>query len=221
MAEDDGNLTPEGGGKKSPKKPKATSPKKPIRQWLDIRPKGAELSGKVVSNESGRKNRGGRTSAPIDWKPVFLYHLGLRGNVARACRVAGVSRVAVYAAREADEEFALGWAVALRTAGDILEEEAWRRGVEGVDKVTIQGGVAIKSKEYDGHLLAMLLKAAKPDKYRSKEPGRIKLTPELARTMTREQLNLIQQGVPVAVVLTMRDQPKQIAAPKPPEATEQ
>src|SRR5262249_10255556 len=157
---------------------------------------------KDVSIATGKRGRGRPRAGTRDWKRAFLNHLSIRGNVARACRFAGVHRTAAYKARQQDGEFELAWAIAMRTAGDLLEEEAWRRAVEGVDRATVSAGVIAYWKEYSDSLLSLLLRAAKPEKYRTKEPpGRVPLTYELARSMNLEQLNLVAQGVPVAIVL--------------------
>jgi hypothetical protein len=74
----------------------------------------------------------GRRNNPRSWRARFLQELSLWGNVARACRMAKVSRTAAYHARETDAEFRAKWDEALEIACDGLEEEARRRAVVGV-----------------------------------------------------------------------------------------
>jgi hypothetical protein len=57
-------------------------------------------------------------------------------------------------------------------AADALEREAWRRGVEGIDRsIMYQGQVVASSKEYSNRLLELLLKAHGPAKYKERVPS--------------------------------------------------
>lgn len=48
----------------------------------------------------------------------------------------------------------------------LVEDEAWRRGVEGVDEDVYQGGELVGSKRvYDSSLLKLWLQGNAPDKY--------------------------------------------------------
>src|SRR5215217_265766 len=58
------------------------------------------------------------------------------GNVSHACRQAGVSRSALYEWRASDPAFAAAMAEAGEEATDLLEEEARRRAIEGVGRLT-------------------------------------------------------------------------------------
>jgi hypothetical protein len=84
-----------------------------------------------------------------------------------ACRAAGYARRCVYRWRGQDPAFADAWATAMQMAGDLLEEEADRRGRDGVDVPVFHKGEAcgVKRKYADGLLLARL-KAIRPEKYR-------------------------------------------------------
>ena len=86
-----------------------------------------------------------------------------------ACRAAGYARRCVYRWRAQDAAFAAAWANALQMAGDLLEEEADRRGRDGVDVPVFHRGEAcgVKRKYADGLLLARL-KAIRPEKYRDR-----------------------------------------------------
>ena len=81
----------------------------------------------------------------------------------------GVSRVCVYEHRNGDEAFAKLWDEAEQEAADKLEREAWRRGVEGVDKpIVYQGEVTGTYKEYSDRMLELLLKAHRGAKFRER-----------------------------------------------------
>ena len=97
---------------------------------------------------------------------LFLSKLTECGNVTRACRAANVARSTVNRRRQVDPEFAAKWMEALDEAGDDLELEARRRAVEGVERSIIRNGEVVATvREYSDRLLAILLKAAKPEKY--------------------------------------------------------
>jgi hypothetical protein len=75
----------------------------------------------------------------------------------------------VYDRRDADPDFATAWDDAEQEAADALEREAWRRGVEGVDRpIMYQGQVVASSKEYSDRMLELLLKAHRPSKYKDR-----------------------------------------------------
>lgn len=113
----------------------------------------------------------------------FLAALAEMPNVARACRMAGVSRVCVYDHRESDAEFASEWEDALQDGIELLEQRAWERAQTDSDTLTI-----------------FLLKAHKPDKYRETvrnehtgaDGGPIKL--EDVRQMSDAELHEILEG---------------------------
>ena len=69
-----------------------------------------------------------------DWKPAFIEALRETGNVTRAARYAGRSRNQAYHVRRHSEDFAAQWDEALGEGIDLLEAEAWRRAVIGVEK---------------------------------------------------------------------------------------
>jgi hypothetical protein len=86
-----------------------------------------------------------------------------------ACEAAGYSRSSVYDWRKADREFAERWAHAVHIAGDLLEEEADRRGRDGYDEpVFFQGSEVGAKRKYSDALLLARLKAIRPDQYRER-----------------------------------------------------
>ena len=99
---------------------------------------------------------------------IFLDKLSDCGNVRRAADEAGVSPRLLYWHRKQSPEFAEAWQEALTEAIEsVLEPEALRRAVEGVQKPVYQQGELVGHvREYSDTLLIFLLKAARPDKYR-------------------------------------------------------
>ena len=72
-----------------------------------------------------------------DWQSAFLATLGITANVAGACRAAGVSRQAAYAARTRHPGFRAAWDEALADAVDTLEAVAWERARSSSDTLLI------------------------------------------------------------------------------------
>lgn len=89
--------------------------------------------------------------------------------VRAASAMAGYARRSVYRWRLQDTAFAARWTDALQMAGDLLEEEADRRGRDGYDVPVFYEGerCGTKRKYADGLLLARL-KAIRPEQYRQR-----------------------------------------------------
>jgi hypothetical protein len=112
------------------------------------------------------------------WRSRFVEALGQSGNVALACRAAGVARSSVYELRNRDPEFAAAWSGALEEACDALEAEARRRAMEGMPqkKFTRSGepildpetGEQYVERVYSDQLLVFLLKGHRPERYRER-----------------------------------------------------
>jgi len=72
----------------------------------------------------------------------------------------------VYRWRAEDKTFAAAWDKAIEIGADLLEEEAMRRAVTGVQRPVFQGGRLVGHvRDYSDTLLIFLLKGAKPQKY--------------------------------------------------------
>lgn len=102
------------------------------------------------------------------WWAKFLAALSQSGNVLLSCKAAGLkSRNTAYVHRRKSPRFARRWDDALEDATDILEAEARRRGVRGIDRpVFYKGEQCGVVKEYSDTLLVLLLKANRPEKFR-------------------------------------------------------
>lgn len=91
------------------------------------------------------------------------------GNVSVACEAIGEPRNTVYGWRNADPTFAEAWARAKDLSGDVLEDEATRRAVHGVEEPVFHKGIEVATvRKYSDTLLIFLLKGAKPDKYKDR-----------------------------------------------------
>lgn len=98
---------------------------------------------------------------------VFLTALENGHSVRAACGMARYARRSVYRWRNEDPEFAARWATAVQMAGDLLEEEADRRGRDGYDvPVFHRGKVCGAKRRYADTLLLARLKAIRPEQYR-------------------------------------------------------
>ena len=100
----------------------------------------------------------------------FLKALADTGSVTAAVAVTGTSRSRVYELRKVDPAFAAEWDEAEEIAADRLENEARRRGVEGVPEPLVSGGRIVRDddgqpiaiRRYSDALLLALLKAHRP-----------------------------------------------------------
>ena len=98
---------------------------------------------------------------------VFIQALAECGNVSDACKAAFVNRETAYEHKRNNAGFATAWDDAIETAIDRLEKEAIRRGRDGVNEpVFYQGEECGVIRKYSDSLLALLLKAHRPEKYR-------------------------------------------------------
>ena len=104
-----------------------------------------------------------------EWKQKFIAALGTSGNITTAAKSAGIARTYPYEVRSSDADFAQEWDSAMEEAADLIEAEARRRAVEGVDEpVFYQGEKCGVIRKYSDALLITLLRAAKPEKYRER-----------------------------------------------------
>jgi hypothetical protein len=100
-----------------------------------------------------------------DWAPAFLAALRDTGMVSQACEAAGVGRRTVYDRRARDRAFALAWADELERAVEVMEAEAYRRAVHGVERPVTIAGQRELVREHSDRLLLFLLRARRPEVY--------------------------------------------------------
>jgi len=102
-------------------------------------------------------------------KDKFLKALAQGASVTKAAQRAGFARQYAYELRDEDEEFAEAWDVAVEAGTDALEDEAVRRGKEGVRKPVYQGGkLAGYVREYSDTLLIFMLKGRRPETFKER-----------------------------------------------------
>jgi hypothetical protein len=92
----------------------------------------------MVANGKPRKS-----NAPQGWQPAFLAALIQTGRVLRALEAAGISKSAAYEQRQKDEAFRKAWDEALLESAAVLEEEARRRAIDGVQRLKFHEGLMI------------------------------------------------------------------------------
>lgn len=102
-------------------------------------------------------------------KEKFLQRLSWDANVTASAKAIDVSRRRMYEERDHDPEFAVAWDEAVEAAVDRLEQEAWRRATEGVEKpITFQGKITGHFNEYSDRLLEFLLKGRRADTFKDR-----------------------------------------------------
>ena len=100
------------------------------------------------------------------WIDLFLRELRVHGLINTAATAAGVTRRRVDRERETNAEFEYAMDDALEESADVLELEARRRAVEGVEKGVYYMGTLIETeKVYSDTLLTTLLKAKRADEF--------------------------------------------------------
>jgi molybdenum-dependent DNA-binding transcriptional regulator ModE len=119
-------------------------------------------------------------------REVFLSTLAETGQITKAAKAAGVSRVTPYAWRGADPEFSKAWDAALEKAADMLEDVAIERAANGVLRPVYQGGVKVGTvREYSDGLMALLLKAHKPEKFRERSEVQLNATLNISEKLQK------------------------------------
>ena len=99
----------------------------------------------------------------------FLTALTVLGMISRAAEAAGVDRHTHYDWLKNDPKYSPAYDDAYEIAGDLLEDEAYRRAVLGVSKpVFFQGIECGQVQEYSDALLALKLKGHRRAKYGEK-----------------------------------------------------
>lgn len=106
---------------------------------------------------------------------MFLAAYQQTGNVVHAARIAKVDRCQHYRWLDTDPDYARRFDESRRQAADILESEALRRAVVGVQELVLHQGQPVRDPEtgkylyrhrFSDVLLIFLLKGLLPEKYR-------------------------------------------------------
>lgn len=107
--------------------------------------------------------------ATVKAKTRFLRDFAVCGVVLRAAKSAKVGRRTVYEWLERDAVFKGLYDEAYQDANDAMEEEARRRGEDGVPEPVYQGGKLVGHiQKYSDTLLITMLKARRPDVFRER-----------------------------------------------------
>lgn len=102
-------------------------------------------------------------------KRAFLAAYAQTGNVTAAAEAAGIARRTHYDWLESDPVYAEAFAEAQEKAIDLLELEARRRALEGVDEPVFYKGVEVGAvRKYSDTLLIFLLKGYRPERYKER-----------------------------------------------------
>jgi AcrR family transcriptional regulator len=122
---------------------------------------------------------------------AFLKAFMEKGTIYHAARAANVGRRTVYEWMEKDSVFKELVEDAKSDYVELLEAEADRRGVEGVDKPVgfYKGEATEHVKEYSDTLLIVRLKALAPHKYRDNHH----ITGNVQRGIDREMIEALMQ----------------------------
>lgn len=132
--------------------------------------KGGDYCGRHVPREAGDTSDGSHTPARETWdREAWLGTFEYSKMVSEACRMVGISRSTAYKERERNPEFRAAWDELNTRVVESLEQEAYRRAVEGVDRMVVSAGRKLGTeKQFSDTLLALLLKANRPEKYRER-----------------------------------------------------
>ena len=99
---------------------------------------------------------------------LFIKTLAETGNFTYSSKVSNISATKLYSRRREDPQFAQLWERALEEANDRLELVARARAMKGAEKpIYFQGHLVGSAYEPSDRLMELLLKAAKPEKYRA------------------------------------------------------
>jgi hypothetical protein len=113
-----------------------------------------------------------RTKLTPERQKEFLELFSKTGNCALSARAIGVNRNSIWYLRERDEAFDEDYKEAEAIALGLLEEEARRRALEGVERpIYQQGNLVGYERVYSDRMLEILLKAHDPQKYRDNQPA--------------------------------------------------
>lgn len=104
---------------------------------------------------------------------IFLRVLAQTGKVTAAARSVGYTDTSyLQRLRRDDEEFAREWDVAVKSAANVLEEEAIRRAMEGVMEPIYYKGQCVGHKlNYSDQLMMFLMRGMDPERYRDGSRG--------------------------------------------------
>ena len=101
-------------------------------------------------------------------KAEFLQAYRERLRVDKAAEDVGIARCTIYAWRKDDPQFRADMDDVRELIAQSLEDEAYRRAVEGVERPTTIAGAREVVREWSDTLCIFLLKAARPERFRER-----------------------------------------------------
>jgi hypothetical protein len=137
------------------------------------------------------------------------------GTVRRACEAASVGRRTHYNWLEDSDEYTRSFEDAKRDAGELLEQEARRRAVEGTIRFKFHKGEPIidprtgqpyMELDYSDSLLQFLLKGAMPNKYKERlDVNQQNDTPPMGAAELEAERKLIDLGKQSGIIEPFSD----------------
>jgi hypothetical protein len=132
-------------------------------------------------------------------KDRFVEELRTGMSPGKAARTAGISRAEAYRWRNEDPAFDRAWVEAVAEGIDKLEDEAFRRAVDGYNARTVRdkyGNIISEMREYSDSLLALLLKVRRPETFnRPVEAVSSRVDVRVSLSEARERLERL--GLPI------------------------
>ena len=155
---------------------------------------------RIKSPRDGRKLSAEEKRATQE---LFLKTFSQTANVKLSCLAAKISRNAVYAWLEKDEQFSLRYHQAELDANDTIRAEMYRRGVHGVEepvvsvgKLVYVDGKPLTVKKYSDNLLSLLAKSRMPEfreKQQVEHSGSIDITG--AKELLMQRLTRLEESI--------------------------
>jgi len=147
----------------------------------------------MAKRPASKRKRPPVASQKPDRDQVFLNTLRNGMSIRAACEASGYTRSAAYERRANDAAFAAAWDAAYEEGTDSLEDEAVRRGRDGVEKPIFYMGEKVATvREFSDNLLLKSMAMRRPEKWR--ERYEVKHTDDTA-DLTDKQLRARLLGV--------------------------
>jgi hypothetical protein len=129
-------------------------------------------------------------------KEAFLAAYSKMANITYAAKASNVFRASHYRWMQTDPDYKQKFYEAHEEACDLLEAEATRRAVQGIEEpIYYQGVECGKIKKYSDTLLIFLLKAARPEKFKDRhEVGGVGGGPILLKVVYENQLEIAKEN---------------------------
>lgn len=117
----------------------------------------------------------------------FLAAYRACGSITGAARASGVDHSSHYRRLRRDAGYAAEFANSRQIASDVLEEEARRRAVEGIEVPVYHAGKVVGHRlRYSDRLLVFLLKANRPEKFGTRRPSTATTAPTVRLVIVDE-----------------------------------